>query len=140
MNCVIALPARFEASPSIADERQTVSPATLQAFIGDKPVDLPLDIEQDVDPLDGFERHRRDRRCVLSTLGVCRNVGEHEERAPRVCPAKRLPWRIWIAINLEQRIVAAIGIRLQNTGEGLQVALRMLLPSISRGIVKGGRR
>lgn len=43
-----------------------------------------------------------------------------------------------IAVYLEQRIVAAIGIRLQNTGEGRQVALGMLLPPVPRGIVEGG--
>lgn len=78
-------------SLQIVDERQAFLVATSQALIGRKPVDLPLDIEQAVDPFDGFERHRRDRRGVLSTLGVCGNVGEHEELAPRVGPAKRLP-------------------------------------------------
>ncbi len=57
-----------------------------------------------------------------------------------MCPTECLGQRIGIAINLEQRIVAAIGVRLQNAGEGLQVALRMLLPSIARGIVNCGRR
>lgn len=124
----------------IIDERQAFLAATFQALIGRQPVDLALDIEQAVDPFDGFERHRRERRGVLSTLGVCGNVGEHEELAPRVCPTECLRQRFGIAIDLEQWIVAAIGVRLQNAGEGLQVALRMFLPSISRGIVKGGRR
>jgi hypothetical protein len=57
-----------------------------------------------------------------------------------MCPAKCLAQRRGIAIYLEQRIVAAIGIRLQNAGEGLQVAFGMLLPPIPRGIVEGGGR
>nr|OAP97022.1 hypothetical protein A4U53_37360 [Rhizobium leguminosarum] len=55
-------------------------------------------------------------------------------------PAERLRQRPRIAVYLEQRIVAAIGISLQNAGEGLQVALGMLLSSISRSIVESRRR
>lgn len=45
-----------------------------------------------------------------------------------------------MAVYLEQRIVAAIGIRLQYAGEGLQMSLERLLPPIPRGIVEGGGR
>lgn len=57
-----------------------------------------------------------------------------------MCPAQRLRQRRGIAVYLEQRIIPAIGICLQNAGEGLQVALGMLLPPVPRGIVEGGGR
>lgn len=72
--------------------------------------------------MDGLQRNRRDRRGVLSTLAARRNVGEHKELAACMCPAQCLREGTWIAVYLEQLIVAAIGIRLQNPGEGLQVA------------------
>ena len=56
------------------------------------------------------------------------------------CDQQSLRQRPRIAVYLEQRIVAAIGINLQNAGEGLQVALGMLLSSISRSIVESRRR
>ena len=114
--------------------------ALFQALVGGKPVDFPLDIEQRIDPFDGLQRHGRDRRGFLSTFGIRRDVDEHEEFTTRVRPTQCLRQSTKIAINLEQRVVAAIGIRLQNAGEGLQVAFRMFLPSISRCVVKCGRR
>ncbi len=124
----------------IIDERLAVLTPALQALVGGKPVDLPFDVEQTIDPFDRFQSHGRDRRGVPSTFGVCRNVGEHEELAPRVRPAQCLRQGTGIAVYLEQRIVTAIGIRLQNAGEGLQMAFRMLLSAVSRCIVECRRR
>ncbi|EKJ97391.1 hypothetical protein C241_01684 [Bradyrhizobium lupini HPC(L)] len=42
-------------SLQIVDERQAFLAATFQVLIGRQPVDLPLDIEQAVDPFDGFD-------------------------------------------------------------------------------------
>ncbi|MCY1301405.1 hypothetical protein D9M70_510160 [compost metagenome] len=124
----------------VADERQAVPASTLQALVGGKSVDLPLDVEQGIHPFDGFKCHRRDRRGVLSALGIHGDVGQHEELAPRVRPAERLRQRTGIAINLEQWIVAAIGIRLKNAGEGLQVTFGVLLSPVSRSIIECRRR
>lgn len=65
---------------------------------------------------------RRDRRGVLSPLYVAGDVSEHEERATRMCPVQRLRQWNGIAIRLEQRVVAALGVGLQNAGEVLQMA------------------
>jgi hypothetical protein len=54
-------------SLQIINERQAFLAATFQALIGRKPVDLPLDIEQRVDPFDGLQCQWRDRRGVLDT-------------------------------------------------------------------------
>jgi hypothetical protein len=60
-NCVTALTAGLRPSLQIVDERQALLVATFQAVVGHKPVYIPLDIEQGVDPFDCFERHKRDR-------------------------------------------------------------------------------
>ena len=39
------------------DERLAVLAAALQALLGGKTVDLPLDIEQGIYPFDGLQRH-----------------------------------------------------------------------------------
>lgn len=64
-----------------------------------------------------------DRRGPLCALTIGGDVGEHEELATRMRPAQRLRQRSRGAVGLEQRIIAVIGIGLQNAGEGLEVAL-----------------
>lgn len=95
----------------------TVLATTLQAWIGGKSVDLKLDVEQRIDPFDGLQRSRRDRRGAAAAFGIRGDVGQHEELAPRARPAERLRQRPRIAVYLEQRIVAPIGISLQNAGK-----------------------
>lgn len=55
-------------------------------------------------------------------------------------PTQRLGQRTRITIHLKQRIVAAIGVGLQNAGEALEMALGVLLSPIARGIVERCRR
>ncbi|MFK4495962.1 hypothetical protein ABIF86_000253 [Bradyrhizobium japonicum] len=57
-------------------------------------------------------------------------MGEAECRRDR----HRFPLRV------EQRIEAAIAIRLQDTGEGGQMLLGMLAPSVARGVIDRRRR
>lgn len=43
-------------------------------------------------------------------------------------------------LRIEQRLEAAIAIRLQDTGEGGQMLLGMLAPSVARGVIDRRRR
>lgn len=51
------LPLGLKPGLKMINERPAFLAATIQALIGRKRVDLPLDIKQAVDPLDSFERH-----------------------------------------------------------------------------------
>ena len=63
------------------DEWLAVLAAALQALLGGKTVDRPLDIEQGIDPFDGLQCHRRDRRSFAATFGVRGDIGQREELA-----------------------------------------------------------
>lgn len=63
------------------DERLAIFAAVGQTLLGGKTVDLPFDIEQGIDPFDGLQRHRRDRRSLAATFGVRGNIGQNEELA-----------------------------------------------------------
>src|SRR5262249_47948305 len=56
--------------------------AHAQAFFGAQAVDVALDVEQRVNALDFLQRDRRDRRRILSTPGIGRNVRQFEELPP----------------------------------------------------------
>ncbi|WP_421581053.1 hypothetical protein [Shinella sp. M31] len=59
-----------------ADAGEDKLAAEIAAKASAEPADLPLDIEQGVDPFDGFKRHRRDRRGVLSNpMSALRSKG-----------------------------------------------------------------
>ena len=59
--------------------------AAFQALIGGEPVDLPLDIEQAVDPFEGFERQSLLRQALIDAQPpqvptvICRvSIGPHK--------------------------------------------------------------
>ena len=57
------------------------------------PVDIPFDVEQGVDPADHFEGDGRDHHRLLARGLPPRRlfeIGEDEERPPRVAPAAGL--------------------------------------------------
>jgi len=56
-----------------------------QTFVGGKPVDAALDIEQRVDAPDRLQRYRRDRGRAFAAPGVRGNLGKLEELPPRMC-------------------------------------------------------
>src|SRR5690606_25177375 len=122
------------------EEWLAFSSSVLQSLLGGKTVDLPLEVEQGIDTLNGLQRYGRDRRGFASTFGVRGEVGQHKELAARVRPAECLRQRRGIAICFVERVIAAIGISLQNTGEGSQVALGMLLSPVSRCVEQCRRR
>jgi len=65
--------------------------AHAQAFFGAQAIDAALDIEQRVDALDRLQRDRRDRRRVLSSPCIGRDIGQFKELPPCVCPAQCRP-------------------------------------------------
>ena len=115
-------------------------PAHPQPLLGAVAVDAALDVEQCVDPPDRFERDRRDRRCVPAAPGIGRDVGELEELPAGVRPAQRGGNRPLRARGVVQRVVAAIGVGLQDAGEALQMPCGMLVPAVARGVVERRRR
>jgi hypothetical protein len=96
-----------------------------QPFGGALAVDGALDLEQGDDPAHGLERQGRDddRRLAMLLRG---DVGEHEELAPGVGPARRLEDRSGTSLGAIERAKAGIGVRLQDARPSLQMALGML--------------
>ncbi len=116
------LTVRPASRPQLIDERKAVPLVSRQSFSCSETIDVTLDVEQRIDPLYRLERRRRDRCGVLSTFCVRGYAGKHEKLPTRVCPAESLDQRPRLTIRLEQRVVAAIGVSLQNAGEGLEMA------------------
>ncbi|POH24955.1 hypothetical protein ATY30_28305 [Sinorhizobium americanum] len=71
-----------------SDKHQAFFVTALQPFVGGKSVELALDVKHGIDAPDCLQRHRRDRRSILSAFGVGGDVGKPEEFAPRMGPAK----------------------------------------------------
>ena len=103
--------------------------------VGRQTVDGALDLEQDVDPPDCFEGDRRDnsRRSALglaSSIGL--DIGEDEELAPRMAPARCLQDETGASPVGIQLAVATIGIGLQDAAVGGQMALGLFARTVAR--------
>src|ERR1019366_2103731 len=82
--------------------------------------------------LDG-DRRQPDFFLALSFAAqIALDVGELEELAPRMRPARRLPDRARLSSWQIKRVVAVIGVGLQDAGIPRQMRLRMLAPAIAR--------
>ena len=71
---------------------------------------------------------------------VLLDVGQNEELAPRMRPARRLPDRAGLAVREIELVVAVVGVRLQDAGVAREMRLRMLAPPIARVMEDRGRR
>src|SRR5262249_16374898 len=112
-----------------------------QTLLGWRTIDGALDVEQDVDALHRFQRHRRDRlRCGARGLAAYRRlkVGELEEPAPRMGPTRRFENRCWTSPGLVELAIAAEGIGLQDAAPTGQVLPGMFAGAVAR--VKEQRR
>ena len=112
------------------------------ALIGVQAVDVALDVEQSVDAPDGLKRQRRDDRRRLALrlpLGDGGEVGQDEELAPRVRPARCLLDRPDASTRLIELAIAAIGVGLQDAAPRLQMPLGMLAGAVA-GIEEQRRR
>ncbi len=108
------------------DERRALFLARGLASLGAEPIEGTLDLEQGVDTLDRLQRHRRED-CRRFALGLARSVGldvgQDEELAARMAPARRLRDGSGNAAGFVELAITAIGVGLQNAGEGREMAL-----------------
>ena len=104
-------------------------------------VHLALDGEQLVHAPHGFERQGRDHPHLLAGPLARRglDVGQLEELAPRVGPARGLDDRRRLALALVEPAIAPVGVGLQHPGPAREVRLRVLAPPVGREVEQGGR-
>ena len=112
----------------LVHQRPDVFGAGGQALLRRSAVDVPLEIEDGVDPTHRLERDRY--------LG---HVGQHVELAPAVRPARRLGDRAGFSPGVIEIVEPGIGIGLQDAGIVGQVLARMLATTVAR-VVEQGRR
>ncbi len=104
-----------------ANQRRTEFLANGEPPIGRQPVDGAFDLEQGVDPPDRFQRDRREgsgRAAPRLASGVSGDIGEDEELAAGMAPARRLQDGARTSAVGVQLAVATIGIGLEDTGPG----------------------
>ena len=80
----------------LLDQCPALRSADGQALLGALAIDRALDLEQSVDAAHDLDRYRRERYLgppAGLAARVLLDVGEHEELAPRMRPARRLPDR-----------------------------------------------
>jgi hypothetical protein len=96
-----------------------------------KAIDAALDLEQGVNAFDCLQRDRRDRSRILASPCIGGDVRQLEELSPGMGPAQRRRDRPLRARGIVQLVVAAIGIRLQDAAEGLQMPHGMFVPPVA---------
>src|SRR5215216_1767942 len=104
--------------------------------MGGKAIDAALDIEERVDAPDRLQRNRRDRRGVLAAPSIGCDVGQFEELPPGMGPAQCRGDRSSGARGTVERIVAVIGVGLQDAAEVSKVPRGMLTSPVARGVVQ----
>jgi len=118
----------------ILDQRRDALAARGQPFVGSKSVDLALDLEDRVHAFDRLQSERRDRRrlaeCFVAHMGG--DVGEHEELAPRMAPARRLKDHSRRPVRRIEPIEAGIGVGLKHARKIGKMALGMLGSAVAR--------
>ena len=107
------------------------------------PLISTLDRKQRVDAAHHLDGDRRERNLGLSgslAARVLLDVGEDEELAPRMRPARRLQDRAGLAVREIELVVAVVGVRLQDAGVAREMRLRMLAAPVARVVEDRGRR
>ena len=124
-------PGAFGAHPvfEIGDERPALSLARRQPVAGRHAVDLALDGEDRVDPPDRLDRQRR-----------LAQIGQLEELAPAMAPARRLGDRPRLAPAVVEIAEPGIGIGLEDPGIAGEMPGGMLAGAIARVEEHRGRR
>ena len=89
---------------------------------------------------DRLQRDRRDRFALLTFPSILLDVSQLEEAPPRMGQAKRRCDRHRFLLRIEQRLEAAVAIRLQNAGGRGQMLLRVLTSPVARGAIDRRRR
>jgi len=109
----------------VCHEGRRQLPADLQPRLRRLAVDAALDLEQGIDPPDGFQGDGGDILGRLALADVGLDVGKLEELAPRVAPAQCRGYRPGLPPRVVERVVAGTGVGLQDPRPALQVFLRM---------------
>ena len=99
-------------------------------------VDLPLDGEDRIHALHRLERERGDDGQPCRALAA---IGEHEELASGMRPARRLNQRSWPSLGRIEPAEPGIGVRLQDAGIAAQVMLGMIAGPVA-GVIEHRRR
>ena len=113
----------------IGDEPSKPLAADREPLRGRQTIDLALDGEDRVDTFDRFDSQRRDRRQLAAGLGG--DVGQDEELAPGVRPARRLDQGSRPAVSRVEPIEAGIGVRLQDPDIAIEVTFGMFARPIA---------
>ena len=127
----------------IVDQCPALRSADGQALLGALAIDFALDLKQRVDAAHDLDGDRRERNLGLSAglaARVLLDVGENEELAPRMRPARRLPDRAGLAVREIELVVAVVGVGLKDAGVANEMRLRMLAAPVARVVEDRGRR
>ena len=129
----------FRAHPGleIVHELQRPLPAHAEALARRQAIDGPLDREDRVHPPDRLEGEWGDDRQLATCL--CGNVGQDEELAPGMTPARRFDERGRLSLLLVEAVEPGISVGLQDASIAGEVILRMFSAAIPR-VVEDRRR
>ena len=90
-----------------------------QTLFRGKSVDLALNVEDRIDAFDRLQGERRDRALLAKRLvaRVADDVGEHEELAPRMAPARSLDEVARRPARRVKPVEPRIGVGLKKSGK-----------------------
>lgn len=118
----------------IGDQRRTQLLARRRLLGGAQAIDRPLDGEDGVDALHGFQGEGRDHLRGLALSLAPRgglDVGQLEELAPTMRPAGGFQDLGGLTLSLVELIVTVIGVGLQDAAPVLEVALRVRAAAVA---------
>jgi ABC-type multidrug transport system ATPase subunit len=123
----------FAAQPTLQflDQRSRQALPRLEAVGGGAAVEIALDFEQGVDAPDGVEGDRRNLLGVLALADVALDIGEFEELAAGVRPTQGRSHGPRQSFRVVKRIVASIGIGLENARPSLQMFCRVFTAPVA---------
>ena len=125
-----ALP--FQPRVHVVEQRLALLLPYSQSFFGAQSVDLALDLEQRVEPLDRLQRDRGDRPAIAFAVpGAFLDIGQLKEFPPRMGMAKGECDRYLFLFGNRYRLEPVVTIRLQNAAIYGQVFLRMLATTLA---------
>jgi len=124
-------PAAFATHPSLegGDQRRDPDLSDGMPLPGGQAVDVAFDRKDLIDPAHHLDGQRRPRFRRGQALG---NIGEHEQLAPPMSPARRLKDRAGFACRMVEIIEPGICVGLQDAGVIREMVARMLGTAVTR--------